>query len=224
VSFKIQMRTDIVRNKNINALEFVLLAKLIQAYYLSGKKDEFELQHKNLIFLLNIGDNNTFKKAYNHLFDQGHILNKIISLPRKNGLPVKINPEIIPELNKDTFTQVTKDVLDKCVIDEIGYVGVRLIYYYQSYINKKEKKDHCYASEDTIADHLGISRRSVINYNNKFKENKLVKIVAHELKETGEYVTKGNELVSVFNKYNNHYFVNEGKIEKFVARNSGYLI
>lgn len=205
-------------------MEFVLLAKIIQAYQ-KIKMDEFELHHKNLIFLLNIGDNNTFKKSYNHLFEQGYLLHKLDKLPRKGGISVKINTDIIPELNKDCmFTQVTSKVLDKCVIDEIGYIGIRLIYYYQSYTNKKDGKLHCYASEETIADHLGISKRTVINYNNKFKKNKLVKIDAHDLKETGEYETKGNSEVLVFNKYNNHYFVKEDKIEEFVAKKSGYLI
>lgn len=225
MTFKIQLQTDIIRNKEINAVEFVLLAKIIQAYYLSGKKNEFELNHKNLIFLLSIGDNNTFKKSYNNLFKQGYLLNEIDKLPRKGGICVKINNSIIPELNKDvTFTQLTKDVLDKSVIDAVGYTGIRLIYYYQSYINHKQaNKSHCFAAEETIASHLGITKKTVITYNKKLKQSKMVKIVTHDLKETGMYIQKGNDEMLIFNKYNNHYFVNENKIEEFVVKNRGLL-
>lgn len=225
MTFNIQVPTEIVRNKNITALEFVLLAKIIQAYYLSGKKDEFELLHKNLIFLLNIGDNNTFKKAYNNLVQQGYLIDEIDKLPRKGGIKVKVNLDIIPELNKNTtFTQVIKDILDKSVIDVVGYIGIRLIYYYQSYINNKVlNKGHCYASEDTITDHLGISRKTVIEYNKKLKQYKFVKIECHDLNDTGAYIRKGESEMLVFTKYNNHYFVQEDKIKKYVSKRCGLL-
>lgn len=206
-------------------MEFVLLAKLIQAYYISGKQDEFELHHKNLIFLLNIGDNNTFKKSYNNLVKQGYLMNVIEKLPRKGGISVRVNLDIIPEINRNLpFTQLTKDILDKSMIDAIGYIGVRMIYYFQSYINHKQiNKNHCYASEETIATHLGITKRTVIEYNKKLKKTKIVKIVGHELKDTGEYVRKGDNELLVFNKYNNHYFVKEDKIIEFVSKKQGLL-
>lgn len=223
MSFQIQIPTEIVRNKDINATEFVLLAKLIQAYYLSGKKEEFELHHKNLIFLMSIGDNNTFKKAYNSLVQQGYVLDKLNTLPRKSGILVRLNPNIIPELNKGTnFTQLTSKLLDKVVIDAIGYVGIRMIYYFQSHINKKGKKDYCYASEETIAEHLGITKRTVITYNQKLKKVRLVKIVCHELGED-DYIRKGEKDVLTFKKYNNHYYVREDKIGDFVTAKQGLL-
>lgn len=225
MTFKLQIPTEIIRNSEINATEFVLLAKLIQAYYISGKQYEFELHHKNLIFLLNIGDNNTFKKSYNNLAKHGYLLSTIDKLPRKGGISVRMNTDIIPELNKKlTFTQLHKDLMDKSVIDAIGYIGIRLIYYYQSYINLKQmNKNHCYASEETIATHLGISKKTVIEYNKRLKKTKMVKIVSHDLNETGEYERKGNKEVLVFNKYNNHYFVKEDKISEFVSKKQGLL-
>ncbi|TCJ00967.1 hypothetical protein [Cytobacillus praedii] len=225
MTFKIQIPTDIIRNDEINAMEFVLLAKLIQAYYLSSKQEEFELHHKNLIFLLNIGDNNTFKKSYNKLVKQGYIVTPIDKLPRKGGINVKLNMNIIPELNKKLpFAQLNSSVLDKSVIDAIGYIGIRLIYYYQSYINRKDiAKNHCYASEETIAAHLGITKRTVIEYNKKLKKNKMVKITGHELMETGEYKRKKDKEVIVFNKYNNHYFVKEDRIIDFASKKQGLL-
>lgn len=221
MSFKIQVPTEIVRNNKINALEFVLLSKLIQAYYLCGKVDEFELDHKNLMYLLNIGDNNTFKKVMNKLFVHGYLLSEIKSLPRKGAITVKMNVNVIPELNKNMmFTQLTKDVLHKSIIDTVGYIGVRLIYYYQSYINhKEEKKNHCYAAEETIAFDIGITKKTVIEYNKKLSKNKFVKIVSHDLNDTGEYVRKDDNEIIYYNKYNNHYFVKEDKISEFVSRN-----
>jgi hypothetical protein len=211
LSFQIQIPTEIVRNKNINAMEFVLLAKLIQTYYISGKKEEFELHHKNLIFYMAIGDNNTFKKAYNSLVDKGYILDTIDTLPRKGGITVRLNMSVIPELNKGiAFTQLDSNILSKSVIEEIGHLGVRLIYYYQSYINKKDGKHYCFVSEEKIADHLGITKKTVITYNKKLKKSKLVKIVQHELKDNGEYIGERLE----FKKYNNHYYVREDKLNE----------
>jgi hypothetical protein len=224
LSFNIQIPTNIIRNKEINAMEFVLLAKIIQAYYLSGKEDEFELHHKNLIYFMSIGDNNTFKKAYNNLHKQGYLLNKIDQLPRKGGVSVQVNPAIIPELTKGiAFTQLSKDVLDKVVIDEIGYIGIRLIYYYQSHINKKGR-DYCFASEETIAADLGITKKTVITYNKQLKKIKMVKIESHVLKDDGSYTTKGNSEVLTFQKYNNHYFVKEDMIKQFAAKKQGLII
>jgi hypothetical protein len=225
LSFNIQIPTDIVRNNKITAQEFVLLGKLIQAYHLSGRKEEYEVSHKNLMFLLNIGDNNTFKKSYNNLVKHGYILDQLDKLPRKNGIMIRVNPKIIPKkTGKDPFVQLTSDLLNKSVIDEIGYVGIRLIYYYESYINRKVLyKDRCFASEETIAAHLGITKRTVITYNKKIKKCKFVKIEAHDLKETGEYEKKGEKDVQFFNKYNNHYYVNREKISEFVSNENGLI-
>lgn len=225
MAFNIQIPTSIVRNNEITAQEFVLLGKLIQAYQLSGRKSEYEISHKNLMFLLNIGDNNTFKKAYNNLAKQGYLLDALDKLPRKNGIKVKVNPDIIPKKSgKEPFVQLTSELLNKSVIVEIGYIGIRLIYYFESYINRKVLyKDRCFASEETIAAHLGITKRTVITYNKKIKKVKFVKIEAHKLEDTGEFVKKGESEVQLFNKYNNHYYVNREKISEFVSKENGLI-
>lgn len=177
------------------------------------------------MFLLSIGNNDTFKKSFNSLVKHGYILTPLEKLPRKNGILVKVNPKIIPKkTGKDPFVQLTSDLLNKSVIDEIGYVGIRLIYYYESYINRKVMyKDRCFASEETIAAHLGITKRTVITYNKKIKKCKFVRIEAHKLEATGAFIPKGKKEVELFDKYNNHYYVNREKISEFVANENGLI-
>lgn len=226
MGFKVQIQTKIVKNNKLSALEFVLLAKLIQVYYLIGQKNIFEIEHKKLMYLLGISDNNTFKKAYNNLVKYGYLIGEVKTLPRRNGLTIQINTDIIPKKNdKVAFTQVTKDVLDKSIISTVGYVGIRLIYYYQSYINKKMMdRGFCFASEETIANHLGITKKTVIEYNKKLEKCKFVKIDRHKLQNEEVYERKSDKEIIVFNKYNNHYFVMEKNISKFVEKNSGILV
>jgi ERCC4-related helicase len=224
--FKVQIPTEIVRSSTINATAFVSLAKLIQGYYISGCNEVYRLDHKVLMNFLNIKDNKTLKEALKTLHEQGHVLNQITNLPRKGGIDIEINPQIIPELNNGSiFTQLTKNVLDKSVISAVGYIGVRLLYYYKSYINEKDtKKQYAHPAEELIAKDLGISKTTVIEYNKKLKKHKLLKIESHELSNSNEYKRVGDRQMIIFTKYNNHYTILHDKIDGFPEKNGSKLV
>ncbi|MEC1697737.1 hypothetical protein [Schinkia azotoformans] len=218
--FKVQVPTDFVRNPDVPCNVFVLYAKLIQLYYATYQKEEFEADHKMLMYYLNIGDNRTLKKSYNMLFEMGYVKNKVETLPRKKPITVKMNIEKIP--NKDNgimFTQLPTSILDLVVLKAIGEIGLRIMYYIQSRINKTQgiysSSNFCYASEETIAKEIGVDRKTVIEYLKVLHKIKFLKIDKHKLEETGEYLRKGETDIIQFIKYNNHYFVREDKINEF---------
>lgn len=225
--WKVQIPTEIVRDNSLNAIEFVVLAKLIQAYSFENKP-VYKVDHKILMGFLNIRDNKTLKDALKTLHKQGYILNEIIDLPRKssNGICIELNPKVITGLNDGTvFTQLSKNVLDKSVIAAVGYIGVRLIYYYKSYINEKDmQKQYAHPAEETIARDLGISKTTVIEYNKKLKKHKLVKIESHELSHSNEYKRVGDRQMVVFTKYNNHYTIRHKNIDEFPEKNGSKLV
>ncbi|MEC1757395.1 helix-turn-helix domain-containing protein [Schinkia azotoformans] len=216
--FKVQVPTDVVRNPEIPCNVFVLYAKLIQLYYATYQKEEFKADHKALMYHLNIGDNRTFKKSYNTLYEFNLVKNKLDSLPRKNGITVQMNVEKLP--NKDNgimFTQLTKNLLELITIKKIGDIGVRIIYYIQSRINNTKRANHgfCFASQETIAEEIGVDRKTVIKKIEELRKVKFIKVDKHELEDTGQYIRKGESEILFFTKYNNHYFVREDKIDEF---------
>ncbi|WP_203289832.1 hypothetical protein [Metabacillus sp. cB07] len=226
--FKIQIPTQLVRSDKFTAAEFILTAKLLQAYYSQPGKDkplEFAIDHKAFMHYLFFKGNNTFKKALNGLHNKKIIENKIEVLPRKGGLYIKLNKVVIPEFNKQRgyFTQLPYYVLSREVIEAVGHVGVRLLYYYKSYINAKEPlKQFCFVAEATAAGHLNITEKTVIKYNKYLKTRKFIKVEQHKLKENEcEYDSNGK---LVFTKFNNHYFLRLDKIKEYCEEQSSSLV
>lgn len=218
-TFKVQIATDIVRDSSISAMEFVVYAKLIHLYYLSDRKEELEIPHAKLMYYLNIKENRTFRSCINNLTEKGYLLSKVDKLPRHGALKIKINIEKIPtKENGIMFAQVTSSLLDKYSLDKIDYVGCRLIYYYQSYINSKTGKEYAYPSEETIAEDLGITEKTVRKYNKKLESVKFAKIIKHELSTNNEYIRKADMELLYFTKYNNHYYVREDMIDKYIDK------
>lgn len=220
--FKVQIPTDIVRDNKLNAREFVLLGKLIQCFYLSGNQLSFKVNHKVLMSHLCISDNELFKDTLQQLVEINYITSPMIDkLPRKGSMDVEISPSIIPELNKGRmFTQLEKEYLDKTLIKVVGYIGVRLIYLYKSYINEKDyKKQYAHPSEETIAANIGVSKKTVIEYNKKLKKSKLVKIEKFQLENKG-----GDLDLVAFIKHENHYTIRYDKIDEFIKENIDKMV
>ncbi|MFY0758757.1 hypothetical protein AB1K32_07740 [Metabacillus dongyingensis] len=218
--FKIQIPTQIVRSSKFTSGEFILLAKILQAYYSQPGKEKpltFTIDHKAFMYYLFFKDNNTFKKNINGLHEKKVIENKIDSLPRKGGLEITLNKLVIPEFNKERgyFTQLPYFVLNREVIEAVGHVGVRLLYYYRSYINAKDSlKQYCFVAETTTAGHLNITEKTVIKYNKFLKKQRFIKIEQHKLHDTGAHDPENGDKL-IFTKYNNHYFLRLENIEKF---------
>ena len=164
-TFEIQVATDIVRNPELSNKAFVVWVRLTQLYYGVGCKSELQLMHKKLMEYTKISENRTFKEILDELFENGLILNNVEVLPRNSPITIAINEDMIPKGESMLFTQLTEHVINKKVIEKIGHVGVRLMYYYKSRINQKSDVQFCYASEETIANEIGINRKTVIKYN-----------------------------------------------------------
>ncbi|MGD7051439.1 hypothetical protein [Sutcliffiella horikoshii] len=220
-AFKVQIPTDIVRNNEYTAGEFTLLAKLIQAYYIPKVKNlSLNIDHKALMFYLFIKDHDTFKKHLKGLFEKGAIKNEITTLPRKGPLVIELSDEIIPQLNKKGhFTQMQSNVLSRDVIEAVGYIGVRLLYYYESYINYKDiARRFCWIGEETTANDLGITEKTVIKYNKFLEKRKFIKIDKHK----SENGYNHNDQYVYF-RYSNHYFIRHDKITEFCEKSSSLL-
>lgn len=191
------MPNSIVRDPNVNALDFCILLSLKYAHYLSGSKDLiFETDFNSIKRILGLQDNRTLKKALNNLYNQKYITNEI-TIHRKKLSEIELSNKLFDK----PFTQLPASILYK--ISEIGFIGARLLYYYESFIIRTNTMNQfCFTSQDTIRQDTGISVRSIIEYNKKLKKAKLLEITEHKVRV--EYDRVGN---MNWDKYNNHYGV-----------------
>jgi hypothetical protein len=156
---------------------------------------------------LYISDNRTLKKCFINLHKQGIILEYVNSLPTKGTLNITFNPVSLEDKH---FTQLPATILNR--IDNIGTIGIRLIFYYESFINRYDEpnKQFAFPSIETISKTLKINPETIIKYNGILVKNKLLKITKHKLEYANEY-NQLDEPIG-FIKYNNHYYVNVEKI------------
>ncbi|MNH66554.1 hypothetical protein D3C73_185870 [compost metagenome] len=195
----IQIPKRMVVDKNINALEFCMLVRFKYNQFLSGGKYEFEVDFTEFKRILNISDNRTLKKSLSKLHDAGYLLNEIDEIHRRKPTLVKLNKDRF-KLNNN-FTQLPARVFGKT--REIGHIGLRLLFYYEGYINRKKTMNQfCFASQATIQNDLSITSRTVIEYNKRMEKAKLIRITQHEVKP--EYAENGD---INWNRHNNHYEV-----------------
>lgn len=215
-NFKIQIPNSIVRSGTFSPVEFVMIGNLIQAYYMQpgdNKQYIFEIDHSNFMHYSKVKKNETFKKYLSNLHNNGIILNEIDKLPRKDGLKIHINSNLI---NPEYFTQMEYSTLSRKVIDKVGHTGIRLLYYYESFINRKNNKEFCFVSIETIQKELGLSNKTITEYNKKLKAAYFIKVEANPIDHEYFTTSKGDRLL--FTKYNNHYYVKQENISKFISR------
>lgn len=214
MDFKIQIATEIIRNPTISHEAFYVYAKLLQHYFV--KKDgnvELTIDHKKFMYFCNIKSNHTLKKTLTQLYENKLILNEIDKLPRQGTIMITLNDRYVKNGKKFKFAQFEYWILDQCVLDHIKYEGFRLLYYLQSYISKE--KQFCHCSRETIASEIGSNPKTVDKYVEILKKWKLIKVVKHELKSSGEY--KMNEFgkeKETFTKFNNHYYIRNEKLKE----------
>src|SRR5690606_34622114 len=131
----------------------------------------------------------TIKKYFDHLHQLGYIKEKLV-IKRKNPINVHL---IIEKLQEKPYTQLPVSILEK--LDTIDYIGLRLLYYYESYINRTQiQNQFCFAAMDTIEKHTWISKKTIIKYNEILVKSKLLKIEKHKL-ETEYNYTEQDELI-----------------------------
>lgn len=219
--FKVQIPQFIVRNGTISDRSFILLAKLIQTYYMQPgeKKLTFSINHKQMMYFTNLPNRKKFVECLKELYSHGLIENEITSLPKKNGLEISLSQVVIPELNKDSyFVQLENYVLHKYILEEIGHTGVRILYYIMSYINYKTLgKDKCFASVETMSNDLGITEKTFIKYTKKLEKVKFIKVKRHPVKM--EYKDDKNGMENLlFDRLPNEYRIKHDNFKKFVDK------
>ena len=198
----LQVPTEIVRNIgfNIDEKSFAIYAFLLYKKFRNYDKCEIDVLLKDIKVVTGIADNRTIKKCFSSLYDQGLIMNKVDKLPINNPLQITM----LKPFKDDYFTQMPLDLLKS--IDSIGLIGFRLMYYYESYINRSDmSKLFCFPSYETIQIDLGISNFSVTKYNKLLAKEKLITITKHK----ADYDPFGD---SRLEKFNNHYSVNLHKL------------
>jgi hypothetical protein len=195
----IQVPDYIIRNNEIkmDANTFGVYVYLKFHHFLSVNKEEaMKIDHMKLKSKLGISDNRTIKKCLTNLHKLGIIFEYIDKLPSNGSISITLNQE--SHIEKQ-FTQLPATILNR--IDNIGLIGLRLIYYYESYINRSSRLDQqlAYPSIELSAKDLKLNKNTILNYNEILRKNKLIKIEKAKL----EY----HEDSAFFDKYYNKYHV-----------------
>lgn len=197
----LQIPNRIIRNTefNIDEKSFAIYAFLLFKKFKVFNVNEIEVLLRDIKAVTGIVDNRTLKKCFITLHTQGLVQNKVVELPINK--PIKFE---MSNFSNENFTQIPLNLLKS--IDSIGLIGFRLMYYYESYINRKNvTKQFCYPSYETIQDDLKISNFSVTKYNKILVNEKLLTITKHKV----EYDPFGD---SGLERFNNHYTINLFKI------------
>ncbi|MCL1696309.1 hypothetical protein [Lysinibacillus sp. BPa_S21] len=194
----LQVPTEIVRNIGfkIDEKSFAVYAYLLYKKFKAFNNSEIDILLRDIKAVTGITDNRTIKKCFLNLHNQGLISNQLDKLPINKPLQIIM----LEPYKSDYFTQLPLELLKS--LNSIGLIGFRLMYYYESYINRSNiSKQFCYPSYETIQIDLGISNFSVTKYNKLLSKEKLLTITKHK----AEYDPFGD---SGLEKFNNHYSVN----------------
>ncbi len=197
----LQIPNRIIRNTELNIDEksFAIYAFLLFKKFKVFNINEIEVLLSDIKAVTGIVDNRTLKKCFVTLHTQGLVRNKVVELPINKPIRFEMS-----DFSNENFTQIPLKLLK--LIDSIGLIGFRLMYYYESYINRKNVTNQfCYPSYETIQDDLKISNFSITKYNKILVNEKLLTITKHK----AEYDPFGD---SGLERFNNHYTINLYKI------------
>lgn len=217
--FKIQVASEVIKNSKLTHESFLIYCKLIQHFYVNkGESNSILIDHKKFMYFSNIKSNQTFKKCINQLYEYGLIENKIDKLPRTGLVEVILNSIYLSTKKDFSFAQLPYFILDRCVINSIGLEGIRLLYYFKSYINNGMQ--FCFSSRETIAREIGSNPKTIDKYIKLLKDYKFIKISKHDLQSTGEYIKKNefSKEKAEFKKFNNHYHLQLDKFKDIHSR------
>lgn len=202
----VQVPTNVIRNEDIFITneEFVLYVRLCLLYFKNYKDEQIKVDHKKLMGKLKIGDSRTLKQRLNSLYKNKLILNEVEKLPRKGEMVIQFNGKVIDESKH--FTKMDVKIFD--YVEKINPHSFRLIFYYKSHINMKEDRrlNFCFVGTETLKERLKMGGHTIKTANDLLVENKLIKVVRHKIENTYSF-NEDDELI--FDRYNNHYFVNE---------------
>ena len=192
----LQIPNNVIRNPNIDEKAFTIYAYLLFRQFKNFGNKVIEIEPKHIKTVARITNNRVLLKSLSQLYEQNLINEQYIALPRRN----KMNITIRQAECKDYFTQLPVELLQR--LDEVGYVGFRLMYYYESYINRRTvNRLYSYPSYHVIEQDLNISNPTITKYNKLLSDLQLISITKHKVEADpfGEVPLE---------RYNNHYHVN----------------
>lgn len=191
----IQIPNSVIKNRDITVNAFGLYVYLKRESF-KKRDSKLQLDHKRVRHELGMKDNRPLIAAFQNLHSQGLIGEEILKMPIHSPLNITLL-----EIALEPFTQLPIELLDK--VNTIKPYGLRLLYYYESFINRKQiLRLFAFPCFETIKNDIGISHNAIIKYNNVLVKNKMLKIDKHKT-EQGDYG---------FEKWNNHYSVLWDKI------------
>ena len=194
----VHVPNGVVRDSNLSSIDFCVLSRLLFLRFISQSQNIVEIDVSKFKEILHISDNRTLKNSFRRLKALGYISNNV-ELNRRSTSSIEINIDKF-DLSMN-FTRLP--VLIFKYITEIGYPGIRLLFYYESYINRKDSlRRYCYPSQETIKTETKLSTRSIIEYNKRLVKSKLLKVTQHDPLPEYDEVGELN-----WNRWNNHYDV-----------------
>ncbi len=239
MGFNIHIQNEIIRSKSIDCVTFYVYCKLIQRYYVEKSRNPekssntVEFNHKKLMQFCDIGDNRRFKKCLDLLYEKKLINTQIKVFPKQGTIQIELNTYFDKKkrekenkkVHQYYFARLPVEILDSRILKIIGHTGIRLLFYYESYTRNNVLEAFAFTSLDTISKETGLSRNTIIKYNEILRKSKLLRIDKHKLEGTGAYVTNefGDERAE-FTKYNNHYRVDIYGIETIMKKQMDALI
>jgi hypothetical protein len=214
--YRVLISDCIIRNEDgikINSKEFQLY------YYLKilhdkQKTNVVSLNHHQYMCKFGIKSNSTFKKLLKQLLINNLIKTSIEELPKHDQLHIELNPDF---LQKQPFTLIHINLY--YLITKVGHEGLRLMYYHESRINRnKEGNKFSYAGIRTIERETKINHNKVIEYHEKLRKLKLLKIDTNDLTYTGTYNEFDQEIKT---KFTNKYYPQLKNIEEYNFTENG---
>lgn len=191
----LQIKNSLIKNPKFSSGAFCTYAYLKNKVYLFDN-NKFELRGRQVMTDLQISNTRTFNKFVSELSN----LNIITEESRLNkGGSFKV--EFLTDDSKQNFTQLPRGLIDK--ITEIGLIGFRLLYYYESYINRTKQVDRvafAFPSYETICSDLDISKPTLSKHNKILVDKKLLSIKKHNVTNNAGMDDEK------FYRFNNHYF------------------
>ncbi|MGA3598600.1 hypothetical protein [Lysinibacillus agricola] len=189
----IQIPNSIIKNKNISVNAFAVYVYLkCKSFRERDDKIHLKLDHKEMRVELGMKkDNRPLIAAFQNLYQNGLIKEEVLKMPIHSPLNITLL-----KIEHEPFTQLPIELIGKIPI--IKSYGLKLLYYYESFINRKQfLRQFAFPCFETIQEDTGLNHNTINKYNKLLVENKLLKIDKHKV-EQGDFG---------FEKWNNHYFV-----------------
>jgi hypothetical protein len=202
----LQVPTFLVRNEGVqlNATDFTMWASLKNAAFITGCL-ELSVDHLTLKNQLNIKDSRVLKTSLTTLYRHGLINSWDGHLPKRKPLMIDVDGDVV---GRKPFTQLPATVLSH--IRTIGHIGLRILFYYESRINRTRlQRQFCFSSFESISKELGISPTTLSKYNTLLVSSGLLTITKSALATDNSYNSDGS---LIFNRFNNHYTPNIDRI------------